>query len=472
MNHNIPQKSRLPISTKSYSLVEIFIAYLIAILILIPTTQPAYSALEDIPQGLISHSGNRQPIPQKILDNPYVTGFLILDGWQNLEPQEGVYDWSHIDSELARAQAHGKIVRLALHIGGDDAPAWIMQNYPEIKQIAFTKNDVQKWVPAYWDPTYINLKVRFYQSLGARYKNHPAIFALPVSMADPNTGDWSFRISDELEEQSHRDAGFSEQTFIDAYKKLIDAAMNAYGNKLAETAVGPLPRQLVSDQYHAVHTVLDYAHANYPERLIAAKGALNANTPQPGIATNLGLWQTIYDYRPLVAAQFVWSVSRDPEYKMNGRVPYSEAEASNVLKQAFEVGKSYDLQWIEPWKDDLLNPDLESTMIYGADLLTTPTIPDDITATDVTDNQITLNWQASYDIVGVIGYNVYRNGSLIGNVSEATYTDTGLTAKTNYSYEIEAYDNLGNVSAKSEVLNVIRSIPLPPTNLKILQIRQ
>ena len=443
-------------------------------LILIHLTQhDAYSALENIPQGLISHSGKRQPIPQEILDNPYVTGFLILDGWQYLEPQEGVYDWSHVDSELSRAQAHGKVVRLALHIGGDDVPAWIMQDYPNIKQIAFTKNGSQQWIPAYWDPGYIQLKIRFYKALGARYKDHPAIFALPVSMADPNTGDWSFRISDELEEQSHRDAAFSEQVFIDAYKRLIDAAMNAYGNKPAVTAVGPLPRELVSDQYYAVHTVLDYAYVNYPERLIVAKGALNASTPQPTIASNLNIWQTIYNYRPFVAAQFVWQVSRDSEYQMNGGVPYTGAEAPDVLKRAFEAGKSYDLIWIEPWKQDFLNPALEPTMIYGADLLTTPTTPENVTATNITDNQITLNWQASYDIVGVTGYNIYRNGSLIGNVNNSTYTDTGLAANTNYSYQIEAFDNLENMSVKSLVLNVTTAgssgkLPLPPTNLRIL----
>ncbi len=47
------------------------------------------------------------------------------------------------------------------------------------------------------------------------------------------------------------------------------------------------------------------------------------------------------------------------------------------------------------------------------------------------------------------GYYVLRNGVQVANVASPSYTDTGLTDGTNYSYTVKAYDPSGNVSAAS-----------------------
>ena len=114
------------------------------------------------------------------------------------------------------------------------------------------------------------------------------------------------------------DAGFTEISFINAYKKMIDNAMSNFGNKYAITAVGPIPRQLVSDKYAALYEVLNYAFTKYGKRLIIAKGSLNANTADPLLDSNLRSWQTMWDFKPHCAGQLVWGVTQDPEYKMNG----------------------------------------------------------------------------------------------------------------------------------------------------------
>ena len=103
-----------------------------------------------IPQGIFSTSSNGTPIPQSILENPSVTGFLIHDSWASIEYQEDTYDWAHLDSEIARAAAHDKLVRLAVHIGGDDVPAWVL-NDSSIKLIfEYDKVSGDKyWVPAF-----------------------------------------------------------------------------------------------------------------------------------------------------------------------------------------------------------------------------------------------------------------------------------------------------------------------------------
>ncbi len=77
-----------------------------------------------------------------------------------------------------------------------------------------------------------------------------------------------------------------------------------------------------------------------------------------------------------------------------------------------------------------------------------PTAPVSLTATTVSANQINLRWTRSTDDICVAGYEVYRNGYLVDSVAAAitTYSDTGLSANTSYSYTVLAYDTTGNCS--------------------------
>jgi hypothetical protein len=78
-----------------------------------------------------------------------------------------------------------------------------------------------------------------------------------------------------------------------------------------------------------------------------------------------------------------------------------------------------------------------------------PTAPASLTATAVSSSQINLSWGASTDNVGVSGYNIYRNGAQVGTSTATSYSDTGLTASTAYSYTVKARDAAGNLSAAS-----------------------
>lgn len=80
---------------------------------------------------------------------------------------------------------------------------------------------------------------------------------------------------------------------------------------------------------------------------------------------------------------------------------------------------------------------------------TPPTIPASVHTTSVQDNAIGLAWTASTDDVGVAGYKIYRNGSLVGTSTTTNFTDTGLTPVTNYTYTVVAYDAANNTSAAS-----------------------
>jgi uncharacterized repeat protein (TIGR03806 family) len=89
-----------------------------------------------------------------------------------------------------------------------------------------------------------------------------------------------------------------------------------------------------------------------------------------------------------------------------------------------------------------------------------PSVPGGVTATALSSSSIRIDWTASTDTggAGLAGYRVFRNGSssiLASVTSGTTFTDSGLDASTNYSYQVRAYDAAPtpNVSGLSASVN-------------------
>jgi chitodextrinase len=62
-----------------------------------------------------------------------------------------------------------------------------------------------------------------------------------------------------------------------------------------------------------------------------------------------------------------------------------------------------------------------------------------------------LQWTAATDNVGVTGYQVVRNGSALpGVITGTSFTDTGLTGGTTYTYTVRALDAAGNLGPASD----------------------
>ena len=93
---------------------------------------------------------------------------------------------------------------------------------------------------------------------------------------------------------------------------------------------------------------------------------------------------------------------------------------------------------------------------------TAPTVPAGLSAQAISASQINLTWTAAADNVGVAGYRIFRGGTQIGTWAGASYSNTGLTASTAYSYTVAAYDTAGNVSAQSAAASATTQASTPP----------
>ena len=65
------------------------------------------SASGQVVRGVFSLSPAGVATRESVLSNPNVDGISIRQDWKDLEPSEGSYNWSFLDSEVARAAAAG-----------------------------------------------------------------------------------------------------------------------------------------------------------------------------------------------------------------------------------------------------------------------------------------------------------------------------------------------------------------------------
>jgi Calcineurin-like phosphoesterase len=82
---------------------------------------------------------------------------------------------------------------------------------------------------------------------------------------------------------------------------------------------------------------------------------------------------------------------------------------------------------------------------------TAPTVPGSVVATPLGPGSVGVTWAASTDTGGVTGYDISRDGILIGTAGAAqtSYSDTTAAPTTTYQYTVRAHDGAGNASGDS-----------------------
>ncbi len=327
----------------------------------------AHLATAQVPRGVFSLSGAGAACRTVVLDNPNVDGVSIRQDWQDLEPTEGVYNWTFLDAEVARIAASGKKILLRINTQAHK-PAWVNSAVVAAGGDFFTfDNDgVQTTIPVFWDPTFLAKKKAMITALGARFTSNPAIVMVWSSFANANSEDWS------VPHTSHDIAdwfalGYTSEKMIDAGRQIIDTTMQAFPNQYITLAVGGSGHagatgNLDPDESYVARNVVLAAEATWPGRLIVQKNNVAAFIPQaPGADT---LYQLLWDSRPNVGGQMLDDCFGETTFRNNGGVT---ADAATILRNSISRGFGYGMNFIEIYQDDVLN--LPSEIVFAHNLL-------------------------------------------------------------------------------------------------------
>jgi uncharacterized protein YkwD/chitodextrinase len=152
-----------------------------------------------------------------------------------------------------------------------------------------------------------------------------------------------------------------------------------------------------------------------------------------------------------------------PQDVMNGWLnsPGHKANIENASYRVIGVGAAGSTVY---WAQDFGTTDDSGSVTPPADT-TKPSAPGLLTGTAPSTSQVSLTWGAATDNVGVAGYRVYRGGTQVATTPGTSWTDSGLTAGTSYSYTVQAYDAAGNVGPASNTATVTtKSAPAGDTS--------
>ncbi|WP_344839885.1 CBM35 domain-containing protein, partial [Actinocorallia longicatena] len=183
-------------------------------------------------------------------------------------------------------------------------------------------------------------------------------------------------------------------------------------------------------------------------------------------------WDTPWDLRTVMPRRIRafpdWGVGADPAYRDFGYAQYfdSAVSLSGVAGGAYQVvmrvknpleavsANARKLRFANATQNADGWLGLGTMNVGTGGDQTAPSTPAGLTSPARTSGSVTLGWNASTDDVGVVSYQVLRNGSPVGTSATTSYTDTGLSPATSYSYTVKALDAAGNSSAASSALAV------------------
>ena len=313
----------------------------------------------------LSPSGNiaREPV----LANPNVDGISIRQEWKDLEPAEGAYDWTFLDSEVGRVAAAGKQVLLRINTQANK-PAWVTSAVTDAGGlfVTFESDGIQTTIPVFWDPTFLAKKKAMIAALGAHFASNAAIKIVSASFANASSEDWSVPHTPP-DVANWLAVGYTSEKMLDAGKQIIDATMAAFPSQQVTMAVAGNGHagdtgNLDPDADYVARNAVLAARATWPGRLIVQKNNLATfNPPAPGTDT---VFQLLWDSRPDIAGQMLWNCFNDTSYRMNNGVADSPA---TILHKSVDAGAAYEMNYIEIYQTDVLN--LPDEIAYAHNLL-------------------------------------------------------------------------------------------------------
>ena len=317
-----------------------------------------------IPRGVFSLAKVGQPADPAVFANPLVDGISVREAWRNLEPSPGAYDWSFLDSEVARAGKADKVVLLRILSEGPGTPPWALDGvqtfgYHDANPFHLEKAGL---IAVYWDRTYLARKKAMIQALGAHFSANPAVRVVAAVCASAHSGDWSVPHKP-ADIRSWKAIGYSSDKMVDVCKQIIDTTMESFPRQCVTLAVGRNGR-LDPDPNYVARAAVQYAKSRYAGRFITQKNSLAATTPPPG-SPDLKHFEMLWESRPEVAGQVLWYSYGDPNCRNNGgRGP---CDPETTLRRAIDIGLAYKMKYIEIYEQDVLN--LPSVIRYAHDSL-------------------------------------------------------------------------------------------------------
>lgn len=297
-----------------------------------------------------SGMGTGSVIPE-VAQLDHVDGVLVRLGWDTVEPSPGVYEWSLLDEQIARAEQYGIKISLAI-VNGSAAPDWLESL--GVEHFDYLFRDDPRSMPVPWDPTFQSRWSQLISALGARYANEDTISLVYATNSSSNGFEMQLPFSP-ADQVNWASIGYTDALYADSWKFAIDAFVNAFPNHPVSHEVHPVLG--TDDVAGEVYQYARDTHGDAVGVLAAWWMVHNAFDVYPGMFELL----KGASYESHSQVQVANSYTNTPER-------FSDEGYQGEIDLAIESGVRY----MEVWNSDLLNPSLTELMIETSARLNTP----------------------------------------------------------------------------------------------------
>ncbi len=340
--------------------------------------QPRPSVSTDMPSGISAVNLIDAARVGKLFDtsnptlnayaNPNTSGLTFRTSWADVEPEEGKFDFSKIDTILANAEKNGKWVRLIL-VPGFGTPGWALQGVQSgMFSIQYGPGGGKvKTLPIPWDRVYLNRWFAFLKQLSARYGKSPALRLVAATGPTSVSDEFTLPNSQQDLKTWQRDS-YTPSKWIGAWQKVFQVYAADFPNQYVSLSFGgglPINDQGKIDARERSRTRL--AIIDQANRILGRRFALQScnldGIPSHGV--QLGDFLISHNGR-IVTGFMLRTSARGPGMGDPGNPPLALRKTIDKGMRPNNAGQH--INYLEIYEPDVIADDMQPVLHYGASL--------------------------------------------------------------------------------------------------------
>ena len=368
--------------------------------------------------------------------NPNIAGLTFRTSWEDIEPTQGNFVWSKLDTVFDNAEKNGKWVELVL-IPGFGTPTWALQG---AQTATFSviygpgKGD-NLLLPLPWGQMYLDRWFAFLKAVSARYQNRRSFLKIAADGPTSVTAEMSLpNAPSDL--CTWIKLGYTSDRLIEAWKQVFMNYAQIFPRQYFSLALYP-PLPIVSNTRcengnpvrldHSESTrvsavIVGLGADNYPDKFVLQENGMTAAKDNKDTS---GAYDVVKSFgsKVVIGYQLTTSAMQHP-------VEMGDVDGATALQKSLQRGLDANAQFLEVWEPDVLSPAAQNVLAATASALasaaqttnTTPAIASTSTST------ASVSLKTARGVFIVTGHN--------NAIQPATYTNSavdGIVIRTFWS---------------------------------------
>jgi hypothetical protein len=304
--------------------------------------------------------------------NPNTSGVTFRTSWADVEPEEGKFDFSKIDTVFANAEKNGKWVWLIL-IPGFGTPGWAMQGVQSgMFAIQYGPGSGRGNgpgtgkllpLPVPWDQTYLSRWFTFLKAIADRYAGKTSFRMIAAAGPTSVSSEMSLPDSEDDIVQWEK-LGYTSQKYINAWKQTFSVYSSTFAQQYFSLSLHPALPIPDRRQKASVREQIISLGLQYPSQFALESDGLNSSRSDK----TLGL---VKDHSGQVVTGFVMSTAATNKSERMG----AEGDPPLALRRSIDLGMQPNragqhINYLGIYEPDVLADEMQPALNYGASLFT------------------------------------------------------------------------------------------------------